>query len=169
MLRKSVIILFSALLGIGLWWFVTLPSWPLFEAPDAVSVPPEPLYITMIGGKEYIIDSAGTPLSPGMSTPNVLRVLPLTDADELAYLTANFNQLVFLLDNIYRRSDLQLDISNRNNIRVIVNDRLVLKFGQAVDLGQKYQAFVSILADLKPDLPRIQYIDLSSYHTPAVK
>lgn len=81
----------------------------------------------------------------------------------------NIRELTALLENIYDREDFQIDAVNPNNLRVIVDGRLLFKFGQPVDLAQKYEALYSVLQDIKDDLPKIQYVDVSSYRTPAVK
>ncbi|MDR2430681.1 MAG: cell division protein FtsQ/DivIB [Candidatus Margulisbacteria bacterium] len=145
----------------------------LFPARALIEIEPrDPLFAVLLDGREYIIDAQGVVLSQlGVSPPsgNAVRVLPLNSLADLEYLAANLPPLVYLLDQIYRRADLRLDISSKNNIQVIAGGGLVLKFGQAVDFEPKYQALKSILADVRSDLPKIQYIDLSSYRTPAVK
>ncbi|MDR2428518.1 MAG: hypothetical protein LBD62_01770 [Candidatus Margulisbacteria bacterium] len=83
--------------------------------------------------------------------------------------SSNIRELTALLENIYDREDFQIDAVNPNNLRVIVDGRLLFKFGQPVDLAQKYEALYSVLQDIKDDLPKIQYVDVSSYRTPAVK
>ena len=83
--------------------------------------------------------------------------------------SSNIRELAALLENIYDREDFQIDSANPNNLRVIIDGRLIFKFGQPVDLAQKYEALYSVLQDIKDDLPKIQYVDVSSYRTPAVK
>jgi hypothetical protein len=92
-----------------------------------------------------------------------------TAAVEEFGVSRNIRELAALLENIYGREDFQIDAANPNNLRVIVDDRLLFKFGQPVDLAQKYDALLSVLQDIKDDLPKIQYIDVSSYRTPAVR
>ncbi|MDR1997970.1 MAG: cell division protein FtsQ/DivIB [Candidatus Margulisbacteria bacterium] len=135
-------------------------------------VPREPLFAVTVNGRECIVDAQGVVLNQaGLKIPaaGLLRVAPLDDPADLEYLSKNLLPLYEGLGGIYRYADLQLNIRNRQNIQVLVQDRLTIKFGQAVDLGRKCQALAGILADLKQDLPGIQYIDLSSYKTPAVK
>jgi hypothetical protein len=81
----------------------------------------------------------------------------------------NIQELTALLENIYDRGDFKIDAANPNDLRVIVDGRLLFKFGQPVDLTQKYEALFSVLQDIKDDLPKIQYVDVSSYRTPAVR
>ncbi|MDR1323882.1 MAG: hypothetical protein LBK68_05535 [Candidatus Margulisbacteria bacterium] len=96
-------------------------------------------------------------------------VLEQTVAVEEFGVSSNIRELTALLENIYDRADFRIDAANPNNLRVIVDGRLIFKFGQPVDLAQKYDALLSVLQDIKDDLPKIQYVDVSSYRTPAVR
>jgi len=144
-----------------------------FPARLTVEIQPRmPVFAVPINNQLCILDAQGRVLNQiGVIVPteNVLRVVPLNNWTEVDFLVKNLLPLYDYLGNIFQYADLKLDISRRNNIQVIVKDRLVLKFGQAVDLEQKYTALASVLADVRPFLDRIQYIDVSSYRTPAVK
>jgi hypothetical protein len=81
----------------------------------------------------------------------------------------NIRELCALLGNIYDSEELQADADDPNNLKITINDRLLFKFGQPVDLDQKYDALLSVLQDLKDDMARVRYIDVSAYRTPAVR
>ena len=81
----------------------------------------------------------------------------------------NIDGLIEHMADIFNRGDFRIDVSNPNNLLIIVHNRLVLKFGQPVDLDKKYEALVTVLGAVKDDLPKIQYIDISAYRTPAVR
>ena len=81
----------------------------------------------------------------------------------------NIDYLLDRLAEIYYREDLRPDLSDPNNLKIIVRNRLVFKFGQPVDLDKKYDTLVTLLGVIKNDLPKIEYIDVSAYRTPAVR
>ena len=94
---------------------------------------------------------------------------PAVDIIDESPALQNIYDLTERLAEIFNPEDFRPDTSDPNNLLIIVHNRLVFKFGQPVDLDKKYDALVTILGVVKDDLPKIQYIDVRAYRTPAVR
>lgn len=64
---------------------------------------------------------------------------------------------------------LQIDVSDTSNIKLIVDDVLIVKIGLARDLKQKMDRFESIYSKIKDRKNSIEYVDVSSLDFPVVK
>ena len=73
------------------------------------------------------------------------------------------------LSRFLKFSSLQLDMSDSNDLILLVDDILQVKLGDTENLAKKVEALEAIIGDIGEKLGEVEYIDVRYKGVPAVK
>jgi cell division protein FtsQ len=132
--------------------------------------------VTVMNERSVLIDESGYVFIP-TNFPDISRLPVLTGlrkeyiyrdhlvgpvGEGLIKLLADFVSLI-------SPTKLQVDVSNPEEINLLVDDTLRIKIGEARDLERKIKVFEAIFRRVKDQKDRIEYLDLRFPAFPAVK
>ena len=73
------------------------------------------------------------------------------------------------LSNLFRPDQLQINLSNLNNIEVLADDVLMIKLGHANNVSKKHTVLKILLKEIRNRWDEVEYIDIKSIKNPVIK
>lgn len=147
--------------------------------PDTIIVQVEErkeVAVTVMNERSVLIDEGGYIFIPS-NFPDISRLPVLTGLrQEYVYRSrlvgpVGEGLIKLLADfvNLISPTKLQVDVSNPEEINLLVDDTLRIKIGEAQDLERKILVFEAIFQRVKDQKDKIEYLDLRHPAFPAVK
>ena len=131
----------------------------------------QPYFKLLIGTRTWFIDEEGKILNRDTVTPEGLPCYTVTGVQSITDIVDVLAKLVPLtkaFDKVLDKGTVRIDYANKNNIQVYTQ-QLQIKVGDATKYTDKCESLGYVLEALGDRLPRVRYIDVRAYQTPAVR
>lgn len=148
------------------------------EYPDKIIIDllvRQPVFIFNINKYSWLTDAEGVILNRGSLEPDRSNVLyECNGLDSIADIKKTLKDIAPLTDILENnfKGKIVINISNINDLELILDNQLLVKIGESVFLEKKITSLLKLLKVFEEEgtaLLNILYIDLSAYQNPAVR